>query len=130
MDEQGKPAVGRVPDPWRTADARVRSRPVDGLEIHGASSQPAVSNLEDISSKSRTKSAAASSNNTACGMVRPGSSLVAIHNRGQFSMESPVTEAWFARDMWPNQSAASIAGCSRARTLGPDCSLGIRSLFQ
>src|SRR5476651_2241239 len=37
---------GRVPDPWRTADARVRSRPVDGLEIHGASSQPANSNLK------------------------------------------------------------------------------------
>jgi hypothetical protein len=38
--------MGRVPDPWRTADARVRSRPVDGLEIHGASSQPANSNLK------------------------------------------------------------------------------------
>ena len=32
--------MGRVPDPWRTADARVRSRPVDGLEIHGAVCNP------------------------------------------------------------------------------------------
>jgi 5-methylcytosine-specific restriction protein A len=45
--------VGRIQDPWRAADARVRSRPVDGLEIHGAGSEAAFSNLEDISSKSR-----------------------------------------------------------------------------
>src|ERR1035437_10174670 len=32
--------MGRVPDPWRTADARVRSRPVDGLEIHGRVRNP------------------------------------------------------------------------------------------
>jgi transposase InsO family protein len=28
--------VGCVPDPWRVADARVRSRPVDSFEIHSA----------------------------------------------------------------------------------------------
>ena len=37
-DEQRKPVVGRIPDPWRAFDARVRSRPIDGLEIHGAGS--------------------------------------------------------------------------------------------
>src|SRR5215468_883805 len=35
-DEQGKPEVGSIPHPWRAADAGLRGRPVDGLEIHGA----------------------------------------------------------------------------------------------
>src|SRR5450631_4416251 len=42
-----------APDPWRIADARVRSRPIDGLEIHGATFEAAIADLEDISSKSR-----------------------------------------------------------------------------
>src|SRR5260221_12784214 len=46
-DQQGKPAVGRVPDPWRTLDAGVRGCSVDGLQIHGAGSV-AVARLEDI----------------------------------------------------------------------------------
>jgi putative transposase len=46
------PLLGRPPDTWRTIDARVRSRTIDCLEIHGATSESAVSNLEDISSKS------------------------------------------------------------------------------
>ena len=50
---RGKPAVGRIQDPQRDSDARVRSHPVDSLEIHGATAQAAVANLEDISSKSR-----------------------------------------------------------------------------
>jgi len=32
--------MGRIPDPWRVADARVRSRPVDSFEIHGATPEP------------------------------------------------------------------------------------------
>jgi hypothetical protein len=40
--------LGRIPDPWRVADARVRSRPVDGFEIHGATRESAVAILEDI----------------------------------------------------------------------------------
>src|SRR5216683_6446344 len=46
-DQQGKPAVGRVPDPWRALDAGVRGCPVDGVEVHGAGSV-AVARLEDI----------------------------------------------------------------------------------
>src|SRR5258708_40154119 len=46
-DQQGKPAVGRVPDPWRDLDAGVRGCPVDGVEVHGAGSV-AVARLEDI----------------------------------------------------------------------------------
>src|SRR5512139_3768293 len=42
-------AVGRIADPWRASDAWL----IDGLEIHGALSESAVANLEDISSKSR-----------------------------------------------------------------------------
>ena len=42
-----------APDPWRTADARVRSRPIDGLEVYGATFEAAVSNLENVSAKSR-----------------------------------------------------------------------------
>jgi hypothetical protein len=48
-----KPTVGRIPDSWRVADARVRSRPVDGLEIYGATFEAAVANLEDFFAKSR-----------------------------------------------------------------------------
>src|SRR5260370_34459334 len=48
-DQQGKPAVGRVPDPWRALDAGVRGRPVDGLQIHGARWDAAFAKLEDIS---------------------------------------------------------------------------------
>src|SRR6266446_5021613 len=50
-DQQGKPAVGRVPDPWRALDAGVRGCPVDGLQIHGAGWDAAFAKLEDISSK-------------------------------------------------------------------------------
>src|SRR5438132_1398121 len=52
-DEQGKPAVGRVPDPWRALDAGVRDCPVDGLQIHGAGRDAAFAKLEDIPSKPR-----------------------------------------------------------------------------
>jgi hypothetical protein len=45
--------VGRIQDPWRAADARIRSCPVDGLEIHDATSEATVAKLDDISSKSR-----------------------------------------------------------------------------
>ena len=50
-DGQGKPAVGRVPDPWRTPDAGVRGSPIDSFQIHGAGWDPAVSGLEDFSTK-------------------------------------------------------------------------------
>src|SRR6266404_4227323 len=52
-DQQGKPAVGCVPDPWRTLDAGVRGCSVDGLQIHGARWDAAFAKLEDISSKPR-----------------------------------------------------------------------------
>jgi hypothetical protein len=48
---RGKPTLGRILDPWRVADARLRSRPVDGLEIYGATPEPAVATLEDICAK-------------------------------------------------------------------------------
>jgi hypothetical protein len=35
-DEQGKPGMGRVPDPWRTPDAGVRGCPVNSVQIHDA----------------------------------------------------------------------------------------------
>src|SRR5947208_8753012 len=54
-DEQGKPAVGCVPDPWRTLDAGVRGCSVDGLQIHGARWNAAFAKLEDISSKPRAR---------------------------------------------------------------------------
>jgi hypothetical protein len=41
-----QPAVGRVPDPWRTPDAWLRGRPVDGLQIHGAGWDFAFARLE------------------------------------------------------------------------------------
>ena len=40
-------------DPWRTPDAWVRSRSVDGFQIHGATFEAAVAKLEDISPKPR-----------------------------------------------------------------------------
>lgn len=43
----------RAPNPWRTADAGVRSRPAGGLRIHGARTEAALAIREDISSKSR-----------------------------------------------------------------------------
>jgi hypothetical protein len=43
----------RIPDPWRAADAWLPGGPVDGLEIHGATFEGAVANLEDFSAKSR-----------------------------------------------------------------------------
>src|SRR5215831_7345047 len=46
-DEQGKPKVGSISDPWRAVDARLCGRPVDGLEIHGAG-WVAVAGLEYI----------------------------------------------------------------------------------
>src|SRR5262249_6495097 len=46
-NEQGKPKVGSISDPWRAADARLCGRPVDGVEIHGAG-WVAVARLEDI----------------------------------------------------------------------------------
>jgi hypothetical protein len=46
--------VGRVPDPWRTADAGVRGCPVvDGLQIHGAGWDAAFAKLENIPLKPR-----------------------------------------------------------------------------
>src|SRR5260370_39621864 len=52
-DQQGKPAVGRVPDPWRALDAGVRDCPVDGLQIHDAGRDAAFAKLENIPSKPR-----------------------------------------------------------------------------
>jgi hypothetical protein len=43
--------VGRISDPRRASDAWLLSRPVDGLEIHGALPESAVANLEDLSEK-------------------------------------------------------------------------------
>src|SRR5262245_61579061 len=40
------------PDPWRTADAWLRGRPVDGIEIHGAG-RPSVARLENVPSQPR-----------------------------------------------------------------------------
>src|SRR5215831_7498081 len=51
-DEQGKPKVGSVSDPWRAVDAGRCGRPVDGVEIHGAGSA-ALAKLEDILSQQR-----------------------------------------------------------------------------
>ena len=38
---RGESTVGCAPDPWRTADARVRCGPVHDLQIHGATSEAA-----------------------------------------------------------------------------------------
>src|SRR4029453_9256473 len=51
-DELGKPKVGSVPYPWRTAHAWLRGRPVDGLEIHGAG-RASVARLENVPSQPR-----------------------------------------------------------------------------
>ena len=41
--------MGRIQDPWRASDARVRSCPIDCLEIPGATCEAAVANLENVS---------------------------------------------------------------------------------
>ena len=51
--EHGKFALGCLTDPRRAVDARFRSRSVDGVEIHGATTQTTVSNLEDVSAQPR-----------------------------------------------------------------------------
>ena len=40
--------MGRIADPWRATDDRVRRGPVDGLKIDGATFEAAVANLEDF----------------------------------------------------------------------------------
>ena len=50
-NELREPALGCAPYPRRTAEARHRRRPVDGLEIHGATARSTVANLEDFPSR-------------------------------------------------------------------------------
>src|ERR1700720_4474601 len=52
-DQQGKPAVGSVPDPWRTLDAGVRGCSVEAQKMHGARWTAAFAKRENISSKPR-----------------------------------------------------------------------------
>jgi hypothetical protein len=52
-DGQRESTMGCSPDPWRAADAGVRSSPIDSLQIHEAGSGAAVAILEDVSSKPR-----------------------------------------------------------------------------
>src|SRR5260221_14025083 len=52
-DEQGKPGMGRVPDPWRTPDAGVRGCPVDSVQIHDVGRGATFAKLEDIPAKPR-----------------------------------------------------------------------------
>src|SRR5215470_10501673 len=47
-DEPGKPDLGSAPDPWRTADAGVRGRPVLRLEIYAAGERASVARVEDL----------------------------------------------------------------------------------
>ena len=49
--EHGEFALGCLTDPRRAVDAGFRSRSVDGVEIHGATTQTTVSNLEDVSAQ-------------------------------------------------------------------------------
>src|SRR5438876_10758531 len=42
-DERGKFAVGSAAHPWRTTQARLRSRSVERREIHGQAMRPALS---------------------------------------------------------------------------------------
>src|SRR5262245_20510362 len=47
-DEQGQPVVVRPAHPWRTAEAWVRSRRVDGVQVHDPTPQTAIPDLGDI----------------------------------------------------------------------------------
>ena len=47
-DEHGEPVVGRSAHPWRTAEAWLRDRGVDRLQIHDPAARAAVANLADI----------------------------------------------------------------------------------
>src|SRR5215510_4299423 len=47
-DEQGEPVVGRPTHPWRTAEAWVRSRRVDGVRVHDPTPRTAIPDLGDI----------------------------------------------------------------------------------
>src|SRR3981081_3354490 len=46
--ERGEPALGCTTHPWRTAEARHRSRSVDGRQIHCEERARAVADLEDL----------------------------------------------------------------------------------
>ena len=41
--------MGSPADPWRTAEAWLHHRRVDGLQVHGQTSRAAVADLADVS---------------------------------------------------------------------------------
>src|SRR3984893_15158906 len=47
-DEHCQSSVGSTPDPWRTPQARRRSRTDERGQVHGQATRPAVPGLEDI----------------------------------------------------------------------------------
>src|SRR5262249_30626325 len=54
-DEHRKPALGRAPDTWRTAQARDQCRTDHGCEVHGKETAATVAGLEDLAAQSRRR---------------------------------------------------------------------------
>src|SRR5258708_40277897 len=47
-DERGESIVGRAANSWRTAEAWVQGRRVDGLQVHDPTPRTAIADLADI----------------------------------------------------------------------------------